>query len=55
MIKGLRKLAHQSPQIASWTTGLVYEREYLNGLLDKDDPHRRIGYFEYHAGDAPHL
>lgn len=27
MIKGLRKLVSQAPQVASWNTGLVYDRE----------------------------
>jgi len=34
MIKGLRKLVLQSPQVASWNTGLVYEKEYDEGRFD---------------------
>lgn len=34
MIKGLRKLVHQSSHAASWNTGLVYQAEYENGDFD---------------------
>lgn len=43
MIKGLTKLVSQSPQIADWHTGLVYEKEY------------EAGRFRYLAGDTPKL
>jgi recombination protein RecT len=43
MIKGLQKLVSQSPQIADWHTGLVYEKEY-----EQDR-------FVYEAGDTPVL
>lgn len=43
MIKGLRKLVYQSPQVSGWTTGLVHEEEY------KQDR------FKYISGDSPKL
>lgn len=43
MIKGLMKLVSQSPQIADWNTGLVYEAEYEQGR------------FDYQAGDDPKI
>ena len=43
MIKGLQKLVSQSPQIADWHTGLVYEKEYEQGR------------FKYYAGVTPTL
>ena len=49
MYRGLKKLAHRSPQIASWDTGLVYEAEYDG--YDKEGRPR----FEYEAGEAPKL
>jgi recombination protein RecT len=49
MIRGLRKLVSMSPQVRSWDTGLVYEKEY-DGTNSKGEPR-----FIYHAGDTPRL
>lgn len=43
MIRGKQKIVSQSPQIADWHTGLVYEKEYEAGM------------FDYEAGDTPRL
>lgn len=43
MIRGLTRLVNESPEIADWHTGLVYEEEY------------KAERFNYQAGDNPRL